>query len=278
MKKYRFIDEPDKKGKPQHVHTLDEQPLLGTSTVLGVLAKPLTWWAAGLAVAHLGWTPITDTKTRKKNPREPRIEAVQERFDIIKQMDADTFLTCLDEAYYAHSKKLDTSAQAGTDMHAELEKYVKRCIADNDGIPIPVEEAEHVAVLLFAEWAEQYGVGKFLYSEAHCYSETLWTGGIVDLVYEDKSGNLCLLDFKSAKEAYDVHFMQNAGYDIAIQENGIFTKEGRQLAVITKPFAYYSVFPFGMDNPQPSFREDTENLKGGFRACVFLHKLIKGML
>lgn len=278
LNKYRFIDEPDAKGKPQHLHTLNGAALLGTSTVLGVLAKPLTWWAAGLAVGHLGWTPIKDPKTRKAFPKADRLAALQPRFEAIQTMDIETFLVCLDEAYYAHSKKLDTSAVAGTDMHAILEQYVKTCIDVNGGEPVLMEEAEHEAVLIFAEWAVNYGVGKFLYSEAHCYSENLWTGGIVDLIYEDKAGNLCLLDFKSAKEAYDVHFMQNAGYDIAIAENGILDKEGNVKAIITKPIAYYGVFPFGMEHPVPSFREDTENLKGGFRACVFLHKLIKGLL
>ena len=35
---YRFHNENDK-----HLHTLNGKPLLGTSTVVGVLAKPLTW-------------------------------------------------------------------------------------------------------------------------------------------------------------------------------------------------------------------------------------------
>ena len=55
-KKYRFVD-TDK----EHLHQIfdesleDWQNLTGTSSVVDVLDKPLTWWASGLACAKLGW-------------------------------------------------------------------------------------------------------------------------------------------------------------------------------------------------------------------------------
>ena len=223
--RYRFLDGPDEKGKPQHIHTLDGRPLLGTSTVLGVLSKPLTWWSAGLAVGHLGWTPIREPGTKKFAPKERRIEAVTTRFDELKSLTPKEFLEELDAAYYAHSKKLDSSAVAGTDMHALLENYVKNCLSNNDGKPYVVIAAEHVALEIFSIWAEE-NVEKFVASEIHCYSERLWTGGIVDLLYQDKDGNDVILDFKSSKDAYDSHFLQNAGYATAIAENGGFTPDG----------------------------------------------------
>ena len=45
MNRYRYIDE-----NKAHLHLLDEKPLLGTTTCLGILDKPLTWWAAGQAL------------------------------------------------------------------------------------------------------------------------------------------------------------------------------------------------------------------------------------
>src|SRR5437899_1811597 len=48
--RYRFHD---KDG--EHLHTLDGKPLIGTSTAIRVLNKPLTWWAAGMALTPLGW-------------------------------------------------------------------------------------------------------------------------------------------------------------------------------------------------------------------------------
>ncbi len=279
MDKYKFDDSINPKtGKQKHVHLLNGEPLLGTSTVLGVLAKPLTWWASGLAVAHLGWTPVNDPLTKKKAPKEPRIEAVRSRFAEIKTFTDEQYLDCLDEAYRAHNVKLDTSAQVGTDMHAELEKYVKYCLASDNGIPCDMQNytanggIAHDAVAIFADWS-QSNVNRFLASEAYCYSKRLWTGGIVDLVYEDVNNNYALLDFKSAKEAYDAHFMQNAGYDLAISANGILTKDGELVMHLAKPISRYSVLPFGMPEPTVFHKDNIQDYKDSFEACVTIHKL-----
>lgn len=278
MDRYRFDDSINAKGKQNHTHYLNDVPLMGTSTVLNVLAKPLTWWASGLAVAHLGWTPVNDPLTKKKAPKEPRIEAVRERFSEIKNLTDEQYLDCLDEAYRAHSVKLDTSAQVGTDMHAELEAYVKSCINLNESLPFDMQNytanggVAHDAVRLFSEWSIE-NVERFIASEAYCYSKRLWTGGIVDLVYMDNAGNWALLDFKSAKEAYDAHFMQNAGYDIAISENGIFTKDGELVRTIDQPFQHYSVLPFGMPEPTVTHKDNIQDYKDSFEACVTIHRL-----
>lgn len=279
---YRFddsiIESGRGKGTARHVHLLNDEPLLGTSTVLQVLAKPLTWWASGLAVAHLGWThPKIDGKAPR--PIEERLAIVGPRFEELKAMTDEQFLACLDEAYKAHAVKLDTSAEAGVDLHAELESYVKLCISGNKGKPV-IDKSEHAAVELFSQWSVE-NVEVFIASEAYCYSKRLWTGGIVDLVYQRKDGTYGLLDFKSAKEAYDSHFMQNAGYDIAIVENGILTKDGETVIdPFEAPFfSHYAVLPFGMPEPTVVFNDEengktVEAYRYGFEACVTLHKLI----
>lgn len=272
MNRYKFDDSVNPKtGKQKHVHYLDDKPLLGTSTVLGVLAKPLTWWASGLAVGHMGWThPKIDGK--KPRPIEERLEVLQPRFDEIKAMSEAEFLDCLDQAYKAHSVKLDTSAEAGIDMHSELESYVKLCISGNYGSPLR-DASEHTAVEMFSNWAVE-NVEKFIASEAYCFSERLWTGGIVDLVFQARDGTFGLLDFKSAKDAYDTHFMQNAGYDIAISENGIFTKNGDLVSIpFAAGFSHYSVLPFGMPEPTVIRKENVSDYKAGFEACITIYKL-----
>lgn len=271
MDKYKFDDSLNSKGKPKHVHLLNGEPLLGTSTVLSVLAKPLTWWASGLAVAHLGWIH-SKIDGKAIRPMQERLDALHPRFDEIKGMSDEEFLDCLDQAYKAHSVKLDTSAEAGTDMHAELESYVKLCIDGNKGHPVK-DTSGHLPVELFARWAVD-NVRSFVASEAYCYSKRLWTGGIVDLAFEDQNGQFALLDFKSAKDAYDAHFMQNAGYDIAISENGILTKDGVLVRPMSSGFAYYAVLPFGMPEPEVIVKTNTQDYRDGFEACVTLHKLI----
>lgn len=271
MDKYRFDDSVNDKGKERHVHLLNGEPLFGTSTVLNVLSKPLTWWASGLAVTHLGWIH-SKIDGKAVRPLENRLEILRPRFQEIKQMTEVEFLGCLDEAYKAHSVKLDKSAEAGTDMHAELESYVKLCIEGNNGKPVP-DTSGHKAVEIFAAWSQE-NVRHFIASEAYCYSKRLWTGGIVDLVFKDVTGKYALLDFKSAKEAYDAHFMQNAGYDIAICENGILTKEGKMVCTFESGFDYYAVLPFGMPEPVVISKTNTTDYRNAFEACVTLHKLI----
>src|ERR1700691_4018829 len=120
---YRFINE-----KREHLHTLDGKPLVGTSTVTKVIAKPLTWWASGLAVGQLGWV-------KKLDPRDATAEEIEansklrmsmaiDQLDAYKTMFAPDYIKLLDKAYRAHADSLDKSADKGTDMHAELEGYV----------------------------------------------------------------------------------------------------------------------------------------------------------
>jgi len=107
----------------------------------------------------------------------------------------------------------------------------------------------------FIEWARK-NVKKYLWSEVHCYSEKNWIGGISDVGIELNDGRVGIFDFKSAKEAYDSHFFQIAGYDIQISENGGFDAEGNKTFTLPKPLEFYAVIPFGAENIIPIFNED----------------------
>src|ERR1035438_4940916 len=121
-----------------HLHSLDEKPLIGTSTVVGVLSKPLTWWASGLAMEQLGWIKKADPRKATPKEIEQNVVARQTKaFEMLKayeRMIVPDYLTLLDKAYRAHADKLEKSADKGTDMHAELEKLVKESIRFNEGI------------------------------------------------------------------------------------------------------------------------------------------------
>lgn len=260
-----------------HIHTLDGKPLMGTSTVVGVIAKPLTWWASGLTVAQLGWMKKLDPRKStpeqvKQNASERFLRANRTLLDL-KEMRTDEYLALLDKAYRAHADSLTKSADKGTNMHAELEAYVKTCIAIDDGEPIETKAGCSPAIAIFGRWAVE-NVKRFIVSEGHCYSERLWTGGISDLLFEDKEGRLGIMDFKSSKEAYLSQFMQIAGYDIAISENGLFDENGKLIYKPDRSIGFYAVFPFGMEKPAPQFHYDTEGAKRGFEAASVLHKLI----
>lgn len=257
--KYQF-------NKKEHIHTLDGKPLMGTSTVVGVIGKPLTYWASGLAVAHLGWT----------NPKiTPEIEqnaTLEARFTQIKGMTTEEYKVTLHEAYHAHTKKLKSSASDGTDMHAELEKYVIACIETNNGSPIVVSEEVTQAVKDFATWSLEE-VDKFLWSEMHCYSEELWLGGVSDAGAKLKNGKIGIIDFKSSKDSYQSQFIQCALYDIEISENGGFTEKGEKIMEKPESINFYAVVPFGAKKFKIDFRYNTEELKEAGRACVTLYKI-----
>lgn len=257
--------------KENHVHSLDGICLMGTSTVVGVIAKPLTWWAAGLAVREFGWSPIKG-KDKKKIPINIRLPIAAEKFAEVKQLSDVGYLQLLDKAYRAHFENLDKTAVVGTDRHAALENYVKHIITNYAGIPTATL-GEHEAVNLFSAWAE-LNVSRFLVSESHCYSRRLWTGGIVDLLFIDMQKRTAIMDFKSSREAYLSQFFQIAGYDIAITENGVFDNEGEQIYKCHDEIQYYSVLPFGMENPEPQFYYDVADARKAFEAAVVLHKII----
>lgn len=132
---------------------------------------------------------------------------------------------------------------------------------------------DNIKIKIFADWAVK-NVKRFIASEAYCYSEALWTGGIVDLVYEDVSGKLVIMDFKSSKDAYLSQFFQDAGYDIALSENGVLDKDGNLICKLERSADAYAVFPFGMEQPEPQFHYDTKGAQEGFKAAVVLHRLL----
>lgn len=256
--RYKYIDE----GK-QHLHTLDGKALIGTSSVSNVLAKPLTWWASGLAVAKFGWMNKKD-ENGKFRTKEERLHQAKGQRGWIAGFTDEGYLELLDEAYAAHSKKLETSAVDGTDLHAEIEKFIKDDMAGVRGHYDPKIDP-------FIIWADK-NVKRFLWSEGHCYSEKLWTGGISDAGFEDKDGKFAVLDIKSSKDAYLSQFWQCAGYDIEISENGVLDKDGNLIYKLEKTIDYYVIFPFGMKEPEAKLYLDAKGGREAFEAEVFLYK------
>jgi len=269
QKVYKFYNE-----KNEHLHTLEGKPLVGTSGVVKVVSIPLTWWASGHAVKILGITdPKLITKIKRKTATKAEIEelknSVGSKLEEIKLMDVDQFYDLLDLAYRAHSTSLAESADAGTDLHAELERFVKDRIEGFD-IDKPVK-AYHPRIKPFIEWYTA-NVKQPLWSESHCFSREYWLGGICDFGFIDNKDQVGIMDFKSAKDAYPAHFWQCAGYDIQFSENGGFTSDGVKVFDLPKPVSYYAVFPFGMDHPVPKFDYDVEGCRDAFLACLLLYK------
>jgi hypothetical protein len=216
---YRYTDEGRK-----HLHTLNDKPLFGTSTVAKVIGKgdALTWWSSGMACAEFGWL------NPKKHPADAVKQALEAAYKRVIGLSLSEYEKLVKTAYSAFNTRKNDAAKDGTDMHAELEYYVRACIK-NDGKPID-GAWPHKAVKLFSDWSLA-NVEKFLWSEAHCYSEKLWVGGISDCGAILKDGKLAIIDFKSSKEAYFEQYVQAGGYSLLVEENGIFTADGVQVPI-----------------------------------------------
>lgn len=256
--KYQF----DEKN---HLHSLDGKPLIGTSTAVGIISKPLTYWAAGQAVGTLGWTAT-------KSDPNMRLEVATVALDTIKSLDPKGWLNRLDLAYKAHATKLKDTASAGTDMHAELERYIKYCIEKEGGRPgTPMPEDYAPVVSSFAQWAVK-NVDHFTFSEGYCFSDELWVGGISDAGAKLKDGRFALFDFKSSKEAYYSQYVQIGGYALQIHEHGVFNKDGKEIDAFNVKADVLYIVPFGSDDPTPRPQYDVEGFQNAFRSCVALYK------
>lgn len=265
-----------------HIHKFTGKPLLGTTTVCGVIAKPLTWWASGLACEKFGWLPSKKKIGGKYvvvNTEEERQQHAVEYLNRIRELPLEEYMKLLDEAYKAHSVKLNDSADSGTDLHAILEKYVKSCIYNNNKKPLAIwdsgieEKVLKDKIEKFVNWAYE-NIEEFVWSELHCYSHSLWLGGISDVGIKLKNGKVGILDFKSAKESYETHFIQCGGYDLQISENGGFTSNGYKILNEGIKFDFYAIVPFGADEFTVDFRYNVDELKEAFKSALVIYKLL----
>jgi hypothetical protein len=258
-----------------HVHLLDGQPLVGTSTAMGVVAKPLTYWASGLAVMEFG-CPNPKLLTKIKNNQSTREES-KLIFDAAEKwlaqygnhIETYQLINLWDKAYRAHATTLKEKATIGTDLHAELERFVRREIKKQPNFSNDYDKTIHP----FIEWATD-NVKTFLWSEAHCYSEQHWIGGICDCGLILNDGRVGIMDFKSSKEAYLTQHWQCGGYAVQIEANGTFDAEGNEIDAYHTKFDFTAIVPFGAPIVKPHLNEDVEASKRNFLHCLAIHNAL----
>src|SRR3990167_9083115 len=186
MEKYTF-------NKEKHIHELDGKPLIGVTTALSVIAKPaLIQWAANMAEDYL-----------------------QENWGKNGQ---DNWLELCKEARTAHRKKKEKAGEQGTDVHAVIEEHIREAIEKNKGGISELAFSDTPQIKHFLDWARENKV-KFIESEKHIYSEKLWIGGILDMVFE-MDGKRWIGDVKTGSAIYNEHFFQMAAYEMCLEEMG----------------------------------------------------------
>lgn len=270
--KYRFLEK-------EHLHQLwserkeDWENLTGTTTILEVLGKPLTWWASGLAVKEFSGIEDCKVLTKIKNGKATKKEAAELELKVSewlykhRKMDVIDYIELCQKAYSAHSVKLDDTAQEGTDLHADLE-YVVKYFMENGKYP---EEVLPEKVGQFIGWASK-NVKKYLGSEVHCYDELLFIGGICDVIAEMIDGSYVIIDFKRAKDAYFSHFAQCGGYDLQLTHNGGFDENGNKILTLDKPITKYIVIPFGKSKFEPVENNNVKGFQKSFISLINIYR------
>ncbi len=267
--RYRFDDK-------EHVHLLDNQPLIGTSRVGSILAKPLAWYGSGKAVEVFGCPDpklLTRIKNRKATDEEilDHMTALSRAHMLIRDMTVEQYGALIDKAYRAHDVYMRSRAKPGKDLHAECERFVKDWMSVEDFLNSEMFAVKREPQIHpFVEWTIE-NVKCFLWSEGHCYSEKHWLGGISDAGYEKHDGTFGVLDFKSSKEAYMDQFAQCAGYAIQIEENNVVDANGNLVYRLERPIQEVCVFPFGGDEPRPYFHVDIAGIKEMFLAELLIY-------
>jgi len=275
MKKYCFYEK-------EHLHTLDGRPLTGTSTIGKVLNKELVYWACGLTLKELGWVnpKIKVNGVYKTVDHDERVKAMVSMFTKIRFMELNDWIALLDKAYKAHKTESDKAKVRGVEMHKQAEHFVKAEMGKQAHLL-----AYSTKIQPFIDWS-RVNVKRFIASEAHCYDETLFVGGIMDYVAELNEikldtgvipdGTIIVGDFKSSKDSYLNQFTQAGGYALQINNNGLFSANGEHNLKLDKPIGALGIIPFGAENLNINqhIRCNVNDFIEGFRCTHYLYKLL----
>lgn len=237
----------------KHVYTLDGKPLTGVTTILGVIAKP----------ALIGWAAKQTAEWIRENCKhEITVPANYPQGSSYYVSELD-----LQEAVKAHTKKKEAGGQKGTDLHSEVEIYIKKCILeggrsfliDSDEIAFGVKGSRGLAI--FSKWATDNGI-KFLASEKKVYSRDWWVAGTFDFSFE-KDGKRYVGDLKTMKKVWDrTPFFQTAAYMKMSEEMGEEPYAGSCIVNIAKE----------TNELTEHWTYDIENDKKAFEAALVLYR------
>lgn len=231
-----------------HKYELDGKRMTGVTTVLGVLAKPqLIPWAAKMTAE---W--IRENCDRDTHPGNGPALGTEFCAYLVHESD-------LQEAVKAHTKKKDDAAEKGTDVHALVETYIKRCISEHGGKPEVLTFVNEVG--RFAAWAMQNNI-RFLSSETPTYSKEWFVAGTPDFTFE-KDGKRYVGDLKTYKKIWDrVPHFQTAAYAYMLREQGEKPYDGTCIVNINKETNELT------DQWTYDLNGDTK----AFEACLFLYR------
>lgn len=184
-------------NEKNHRYTLDDKPLTGVTTILGVIAKPaLIPWAVKMCADYV----------------EEEVKKIIKKDTWQKEM-GDKWADILKQSKLAWRQKRDKAGDIGTKVHDAIEQFIKHGTEpklDKQGMKM----FEH-----FRKWADE-NVGEWVESEKRLYSKECWFAGTVDMIFKDKEGKTWIGDIKTSNAIYPEYYAQMGGYHIAYDEMG----------------------------------------------------------
>lgn len=219
------MEEANKVGfyfnEKNHRYYFDGVPMVGVTTVIGILNKPaLIGWAANMAVDHI-------YESVGIKPGKAALITINSEV--------------LEEARNAHARKRDEGAEKGKDTHFYIEAIIKSAIDTNGGFIPQVNSFPDPQVEKFCKWANEKSV-QFLASEKKMYSQKDMLAGTADFVCFIE-GKKYVGDIKTFNRMYDMSpFLQTAGYRYMLQEMGEKDFHGSVIIMLGKDGSFGEFF------------------------------------
>lgn len=184
-----------------HVYKLNGKRMTGCTTVLGVINKPaLIGWASNMAVDY-----ILDHSSSES------LE-VTGMYLVSKEV--------LELARKAHQRKKEERGVSGTNTHALVERYIKECISQHQGVPFKTNITDYAPIKKFIVWALSHESCVFLISEKVMHHPEWFVGGTADFV-AIINGQKLIGDLKTQKKIWDrVPFIQMSCYRGMLERMG----------------------------------------------------------
>jgi len=195
-----------------HRYKLNGEYLIGVTTALGMIAKPmLIPWASKMAVNH-----------------------IRECITLGVELTEET----LNDAKNAHRKRKEDAGASGSLVHEWAERYIK-----TGDKTLPEDQNVLNGVLAFLKWVNAHKV-KFISSERIVYSKEHGFVGTMDAEAE-VNGEICVIDFKTSSGIYPEMELQTAAYQKAAEEEGSKYTGDRWIARFDKETGEFEAQQFG---------------------------------
>lgn len=259
--KYRLLLKPN-----GHKYLVNGEEKPGVTSILGILNKPgLPQWAANQTVEYI--------KTHSESLTAPdESSALVVTTEVLKM------------ARTASTRSRDSKADLGKYVHGWIEQYIKAKVTGEIWATNYKNEAK-VPIQNFLNWEKTYNP-TYLFSERTVFSEKFDYCGTVDCVCELEIGGnrfRVILDFKTGKpesqyihrrgytgmkRAYNTVYMQDAFYDIAIEEEDGIKADAYAALYLSKDEQY-----FGLSFETDAFRKASTQLLGAYKALQLVDYL-----